>query len=207
MRKITAAACVMALFYGTVSAQDISSSQMGAPDRSRLSRGSYSLDTHHTHIVYKVDHFGLSSYYGMFGNVTGELNLDPAHPEISKLSVIIPVEKVLSTAPALDAHLRTEDFFDVAKFPTAKFSSTKITPIDDRTALIRGNLTLRGKSRQIDLRGRFTGAAVHPMTGLLTVGFEASGRIKRSDFGIDYIVPLVSDEVDLTITAVFEKAR
>ncbi|CAA9503833.1 MAG: Protein yceI precursor [uncultured Sphingomonadaceae bacterium] len=99
-------------------------------------------------------------------------------------------------------HLRNADFFDVERFPAARFVSTRIEP-RGQEATVTGNLTLRGVTKSVTLRARFVGAGA--MMGKDTVGFRAEGRIKRSDFGISYGLPLVSDKVLLTINAAFDK--
>lgn len=205
-KTFSTAALILIGAAGSLSAQTVSPNQMGKPDPSRIVSGTYKLDPGHTHIVYKVNHFGLSSYYGMFGSLEGTLTIDPQRPQESVVSVTIPIDNIQSTTPPLDAHLKTEDFFDSAKYPHARFRSTKID-VSGHNARITGELTIRDKTRTVELEGRFVGAAVHPMSELLNVGFEATGTIKRSDFGINYLVPLVSDEIALTITSVFEKVE
>jgi polyisoprenoid-binding protein YceI len=206
IRTLLSAALIWTGVTGNLAAQTISPDQMGKPEPSRIVAGTYNLDPMHTHIIYKVDHFGLSSYYGMFGSLEGKLTIDPKKPQDSSVSVTIPIDKIQSTTPPLDAHLKTEDFFDSGKYPEARFRSTKID-VSGNTAKFTGELTIRDKTKTVELEGRFVGAAVHPMSELLNVGFEATGTIKRSDFGINYLVPFVSDEVALTITAVFEKVE
>ena len=91
-----------------------------------------------------------------------------------------------------------------AKFPTAHFESTSVR-VSGTTATIVGNLTIKGVTRPVTLAAQFVGAGKAPMGGKDAVGFEATTTIKRSDFGVNYGVPLVTDEVPLTISAAFEK--
>lgn len=111
----------------------------------------------------------------------------------------------MTTASAeLTAHLKNTDFFEVATFPEATFVSRKVSgPGPDYR--IDGDLTLKGKTQPVALEARFVGTGTNPMTKAETVGFHAKGTIKPSDFGITYIVPMVSDAVALDITAAFEK--
>lgn len=184
----------------------------GAPDRSRVAAGTYAADPGHTIVVWEVDHFGFSKYQGIFGDVTGTLVLDPANPAAAKVDVTIPVSKVTTASTGLTGHLlragkdgAKPDFFgpDPAD---ARFVSTRVVLDDDGDeATVTGNLTLNGVTRPVTLEVDFHGAGTSPGSKKETVGFEAEGEIRRSDFGILYGIPLVSDRVELKIHAAFEK--
>ena len=177
----------------------------GAADPSRVVAGTYKVDPAHTQVRWKVSHLGFSNFDGFFADPTGTLTIDPRRPEAATLSIVIPVDKVVSTSPALDKHLRNADFFDAAKFPTATFTSTRVQPQGQR-ARIAGNLTLHGVTRPVVLDARFVGAGNNPRGNkALNIGFEATTRIKRSDFGISYAAPAISDTVELQINAAFER--
>ncbi len=85
------------------------------------------------------------------------------------------------------------------------FKSEKVTPTDKNAADIEGQLTLHGVTRPLTLHATFNGAGVNIMDKHYTVGFNATGHIKRSDFGVKTYVPLIGDDVDLTLSAAFEK--
>jgi polyisoprenoid-binding protein YceI len=176
----------------------------GAPEPARVKAGSYTVDSAHTQVVFKVNHLGFNSYYGIFGGAKGSLTLDPAKPTASAVSIEIPIALILTTNNELNTHLKAPDFFDAAKFPTATFKSTSVA-VEGTKAKITGNLTLKGVTKPVVLDAWFTGAGVGPMNKAETVGFEATTTVKRSDFGVSYGVPLVSDEVPLKITVAFEK--
>ena len=177
----------------------------GAADPSRVVAGTYKVDPAHTQVRWKVNHLGFSHFDGFFADPTGTLVIDPRRPQAAKLSITIPMEKVVSTSPALDKHLRNADFFDVAKHPTATFVSTRIQPQGQR-ARITGNLTLHGVTRPVVLDARFVGAGNNPRGDkALNIGFEATTRFSRSAFGIAYGVPAIGDMVELQINAAFEK--
>lgn len=176
----------------------------GKADASLVKAGNYAVDSAHTQIVFTVNHLGFNSYYGIFGGATGSLTLDPAKPATSSVSIEIPLAELVTTNQQLNAHLAAPDFFDTKKFPTASFKSTSVT-VDGTKAKIAGNLTLKGVTKPVVLDAWFTGAGPAPMTKAATVGFEATTTIKRSDFGVSYGVPIVSDEVPLRITVAFEK--
>jgi polyisoprenoid-binding protein YceI len=167
--------------------------------------GTYKVDPHHTQVIWSVDHFGFSRLYGMVGSMSGTLQIDPARPSAAKLQIDIPLSGLTVTSPNFAQHLATPDLFDTAKFPTARFVSRSIS-VRGQEATITGDLTLHGVTRPVELEARLYGAGANPMSKAQTVGFSAKGQLKRSDFGLGFGVPAVSDVVDLEITAAFEKA-
>lgn len=188
-----------------------SPSAPGAPDKSRVTAGTYAADSNHTMVVWQVDHLGFSNYTGIFGDVTGTLVLDPKNPTASKVDVTIPVAKVTTASAGLTAHLLREgkdggkpDFFGPNP-ADAKFVSTSVVvDKDGDEAKVMGNLTLNGVTKPVTLDVDFHGAGMG-MNKKETVGFEADTTIKRSDFGVSMGIPFVSDEVELKIHAAFEK--
>lgn len=176
----------------------------GAPDPARAVSGTYTVDSAHTQLLFTVMHLGMTEYTGQFVTPTGTLVLDTKNPGASKVEVVFPVAKVSTTVAALDAHLKSPDFFDSDKFPEARFVSTKIVTTGTK-ATIMGNLTLKGVTKPVVLQARFVGAGTNARTNKVYVGFQATGTVKRSDFGITYTLPMVSDEVALTINAGFQQ--
>lgn len=182
----------------------------GAPDPSRVTAGTYAADSSHSLIGWEVNHFGFNDYYGIFGDVAGTLVLDPANPNAAKVDVTIPVASVTTASKGLTEHLlragkdgASPDFFGPAPAP-ARFVSTAVTA-KGMTAMVTGNLTLNGVTKPVTFEAEFTGAGNNPFNKRATVGFEAEVAIKRSDFGVNYGIPLVSDEVELDISVAFEK--
>lgn len=187
----------------------------GARDVSRITGGNYVADHEHTLIRWRVDHLGITPYFGLFGQITGNLSLDPANPAAAKVDVTIPVAQVTTASAGLTSHLLRApataggkpDFFGPNPAP-ARFISTAVSADKAAgTAKITGNLTLNGVTKPVTLDASFYGAGKAPpeMGNAEMVGFEAKSKIKRSDFGIDMGIPLVSDEVDLEIVAAFTK--
>ena len=175
----------------------------GAPDVSRVTAGNYKIDPGHSQVVFTLNHLGFTEYTGQFTQPTGTAVLDPANPANDKVDVTFAIAKVSTTVSALDAHLQKPEFFDAAKFPDGHFVSTKVT-VNGKTATIAGELTLKGVTKPVVLTARFIGAGANPMSKKATVGFAATTTIKRSDFGVSYGLPVVSDEVRLTINVAFE---
>ncbi|MGI4880883.1 MAG: YceI family protein [Janthinobacterium lividum] len=178
----------------------------GAADASRVVAGTYAADPAHTQVAWRLSHLGFSTYDGLFGGTTGTMTIDPAKLAATTIAVTVPIAGLVTTVPALDTHLKSPDFFDAAKFPTATFTSTGVA-VSATRARITGMLTLHGVSRPVTLDARFVGAGLNPRTKKTAVGFEATTTIKRSDYGMSYSVPAVGDEVALTINAAFEKAN
>ena len=176
----------------------------GSMDTTKITGGTYDADPAHTLIGFRVNHFGFSDYFGIFGDVSGTLMLDKNAPEKSSVNITIPVAKVTTASKKLTEHLKSEDFFNTENNGPATFISTKVT-VDGTDAEITGNLTINGVTKPVLLKGEFTGAGINPFNKKETVGFKATTAIKRSDFGISYGLPVVSDEVYLGITAAFEK--
>lgn len=167
--------------------------------------GHYKLETSHARVLFSVSHAGLSTWYGDFPGATGTLDLDPANLESSRLAVQVPTAGVDSNNGVLDAELRGDKWFDAARFPTITFVSRRIVRTGPIRANIIGDLTMHGVTKPVILQARFNKAGINPFAKTYTVGFEVSGTIKRSDFGVSEDVPLVGDEVNLLISAPFEK--
>ena len=166
--------------------------------------GVYALDSSHGKITWSVKHLGFSTYYGQFVNVEATLNLDPANPSASSLTATIPLTDVDPNSDGLKAHLQTADFFDTANHPVATFVSRSVTvDADDASeATVVGDLTPRGETRPVTMEVEFNQAGPS-MGGAYRVGFDGEATIKRSEFGVDYAVPAVSDEVELHIEGEF----
>lgn len=167
--------------------------------------GAYRLEPIHTRVLFSVSHMGFTTWYGDFNRASGTLQLDPAHPAASQVDVSVPVASVATTNATLDGELKGADWFDAARYPAMTFVSRKVTPTGPDRADVQGDLTLHGVTKPVTLQARFNGAGVNPLDKAYTVGFEISGAIRRSDFGVSKYVPLVGDEVQLIISAAFEK--
>lgn len=183
--------------------------QPGKPDPATISGGTYKADAGHTLVKWEVDHLGFTPYFGIFGDVTGTLQFDPKNPGAAKVDVTIPVSKVTTASTGLTAHLlkpaeggKPADFFGASP-ADARFVSTNVA-VDGQSATITGNLTLNGVTKPVTLAAKFYGAGMG-MGNKENVGFTATGAIKRSEFGMKFLVPMVSDDVKLEIVAAFVK--
>jgi polyisoprenoid-binding protein YceI len=210
-----AAAATLAVVTGSIAAAPAIFAQgapevPGQPDPARVTVGTYAADPNHSLIGWEVSHFGFNDYYGLFGDVAGTLTIDPANLSAAKVDVTIPVANVTTASKGLTEHLLRAgkdggkpDFFGPAP-ASARFVSTTVQAVG-LTALITGDLTINGVTKPVTLEAEFTGAGINPYNKKATIGFEAETSIKRSDFGVNYGIPFVGDEVELDISVAFEK--
>jgi len=162
---------------------------------------SYKLDPHHTSVVWTANHFGFSNPSGKFSEVEGDLVLDEKHPAKSKVNVVIKMANLFTGYDKFDNHLKSADFFNIEKYTTATFTSKKINLTGKNSAKVMGDLTLLGVTKPVTLNVKMNKIAVSPISQKKTAGFTATAVIKRSDFGIDYAIPAVGDNVKLLIEA------
>jgi polyisoprenoid-binding protein YceI len=212
MRKWTlplAAASLAVLSIGTLQALNGPPQIPGQLEPSRVQAGTYKTDKDHSLIGWRLNHFGFNDYFGIFGNVDGTLTIDPANLSGAKVDATIPINPIVASQGLHDHLLRAgqnggkPDFFGPNPQP-AHFVSTQVA-VNGNKAQINGNLTLNGVTKPVTINAEFTGAGNSMMGNKPTVGFEGTAKIKRSDFGLDTFVPMVSDEVELQITTAFEK--
>lgn len=182
-----------------------------APDVSAVPAGDYRLDASHASLIFKVNHTGMSTYTAGFDRFDVKLKLDPAHPETATLTATVDVKSLDIPAPPAGfvADLLGATWFDAAKHPQMTFVSTRVEKTGAATAKIHGDLTLRGVIRPVVLDATFIGgyAGYAPYDPQARVGFSATAKIKRSEFGMTYGIPApgstmgVGDEVDIQIDA------
>jgi polyisoprenoid-binding protein YceI len=197
------AGAMTALLAMSASVSPANAQQVSPRDPSAVTAGTYKIEPYHTQVSFSISHFGFSNYSGFFSGAAGTLQLDPASAATSTLEVSIPVSSILTTAPVLDNMLKSDQWFDAAKYPNATFVSTNVTPVGPDSATITGKLTLHGVTKQVTLKARLVGSGTNPMDKTFNVGFEAVGKIRRGDFGIKQYLPLVGDEVTLKIAGAF----
>jgi polyisoprenoid-binding protein YceI len=174
-------------------------------DPAQIQAGTYVVDPNHTQVGWRVSHMGFSNYAGGFSDVSGTLDLQPKNPSAAKLTIKIPVASVTTTSAKLTDELKGDQWLDAAKFPEMTFVSTKVTPEGKDKAKVTGNLTLHGVTKPVTLDVTLVGAGVNPLSKKVTVGFDATGTLKRSEFGVKTYVPLIGDDLHLTIAGAFER--
>ena len=140
----------------------------------------YTIDPAHTSFGFTVKHMMISNVPGEFDKFDGQIIYSPADLANSKANVTIDVSSINTRIDKRDAHLKSPDFFDAAKFPTITFVSTKFTPMS-----ITGNLTMKGVTKEITIPVTISGP-VKTMMGGQAIGITGSATINRQDYGINW---------------------
>lgn len=174
-------------------------------DLKDIPSGVYALDPNHASITFRVLHLGFSRYTGRFDKFDATLDFDSANPENSKLDVIINPNSVNTNNAKLEEELKAEPYFNTVKFPAMTFVATKIERTGDTTGTITGDFTMLGVTRSVTLDATFIGGGEHPMMKKPTLGFSATGSLKRSAFGLEKLIPMVGDDVTFDVQAEFNK--
>ncbi len=159
----------------------------------------YTMDPDHTDVIASWSHFGFSNPIAHFGQVDGEITYDPDNIGASSVNVTIPLAGLDSHVEAFDEHLRSDDFFDAATYPTITFDSTAVEAAGDGKLKVTGDLTVHGVTRPV-VRDVTLNKIGENMMKQPAVGFDATTTIKRSEFGVGMYAPNVSDEVQIRIT-------
>lgn len=161
-----------------------------------ITSGNYSLDPTHASLTFRISHFGVSDYLGRFNDIDGTLDFDEANPSAAKLSFTAEIDSLDVNNPDFEETLKGDGWFDAAAHPTATFVLDGITVTGEDNGVANGQLTLKGITQPVTLDVRFIGAINNPLTRKYTVGFDAKGRIKRSDFGITKFLSIAGDKFD-----------
>lgn len=161
---------------------------------------SWVLDPSHSQILFSYDHLGYSTTYGMFSGFEGTIEFVQDDPAASSVQVSFPVRTMLTGWEQRFAHFMSPDFFDAAEDEMVTFVSTGIEVTGETTALITGDLTLNGVTREVVLDAELNQLGQHPMENKPWAGFDATTTVLRSDFGLGMFAPFVSDEVEITIS-------
>lgn len=153
----------------------------------------------HAFINFKVSHLGYSWLYGTFKDFDGSFSFDAAKPEASKVQVEIKTASLDSNHAERDKHLRSPDFLNVDKNPTASFVSTAVKSTGEGTADITGDLTLNGVTKPVVIAAKFIGEGKDPWGGY-RAGFEGTTQIKMKDFDIKMDLGPASESVELILS-------
>jgi polyisoprenoid-binding protein YceI len=168
----------------------------------------YTLQPDYTQGVFRWNHLGFSSPAAAFGQVEGTMEFDRENPTKSFVRLTIPMTSLSTTVPGLDEHLRSPDFFDIAKFPSATFVSTRVERgRSSDKFLVTGDLSMHGVTKPVTIDVAVIKVGVNPRLNMPCVGFDATAKLKRSDFGLGKFVPLVSDEIDIHISSEVAEAQ
>lgn len=175
-----------------------------------MPQGKYTLDLSHGSIVWKVSHLGLSNYVARFADFDAAINFNPSDIEKSQVTASIDPMSIQTAYPTPEKEdfnqvLATDKgWFNANAFSRINFASTSIDMTTDKTAVMKGNLTFLGVTKEVTLDVVFNGAMTkQPFSGKPTMGFSASTNILRSEFGMDKYVPSIGDNVEIMIEGEF----
>lgn len=144
----------------------------------------YAIDTDgmHASITFRVSHLGFSWIHGRFDDFEGTFTFDEKNPAATKISVRIDPASINTNHAGRDNHLRSKDFLNVDAYPEARFESTSVTVTGDNSARVRGNLTLHGVTKEIEITAQYVGGGKDPWGGYRQ-GFTGVARFNPNDFG------------------------
>lgn len=169
-------------------------SVMGAPQ-------SYTIDSDHTFPYFRISHLGFSTLMGRFNETNGKIVVDKEN-NTGSVEVVIDAASIDTDHKKRDDHLRSPDFLNAVEFPEITYESTDVTIHDDGSAVVEGELTISGVTKPVTLDVSRMNCDIHPMDPekkKYVCGFDARTTIKRSDFGVDYALPAIGDEMELIL--------
>lgn len=180
MKKMIAAAVVVAA-SGTAAAAD-----------------TYVIDPTHTYPMFEISHLGFSTMRGGFNKTEGRIVLDTTK-KTGSIDITIDATSLTTPVPKLDEHLKNEDFFEVAKYPTITFKSDQLAFEGDTLQSVTGDLSMHGVTRPVTLTVTHFACKEHPMLKKPHCGADAEVTIQRSEWGISAYSPAVGEDVQLKI--------
>lgn len=163
-----------------------------------LAADSYTIDVRHTFPTFEVNHLGFSTQRGRFNKAEGKIKLDPA-AKSGSVELKIDAASIDMGIDEWDKHMKSEDFFNVEKFPAITYKSTRVLFDGDKIVGVEGDLTLLGVTKPVKLAVANFRCGEHPRLKKPMCGADASTTIKRSEFGMKYGLPGVGDDVKLEI--------
>lgn len=199
-----AALLVVPFFGGPAEVKAVAQAGASKVAYAPIPAGEYKIDPAHSTIGFAVRHFEINWVEGRFKDFEGTIRYDDKDVTKSSVEFTAKVESIDTGVAARDKHLRTADFFEVEKFPTLTFKSTRVERKGKDAYVLHGDLTLKGVTKPVQLPFRLTGAIKDPR-GSTRFGVEAQAKINRRDFGVNYGGPLtggglqVGDEVNINL--------
>ncbi len=166
--------------------------------------GTWTVDGAHTNVGFSIRHLGISTVRGRFSDVAGTIVANAAHPEKSSVNFTIQATSIDTDNKMRDDHLRSDAFFDVAKYPQITFQSTRVDKAKRGGYVAVGNLTIHGVTRPVSLPFHIDGPIKDPFGGV-RFGLETQTRLNRHDFGVGATGMFSGDsaigsDVDVTIS-------
>lgn len=165
---------------------------------------SWNIDTAHSVVEFSVKHMVVATAKGRFEKVSGQAEFDEANPANSWVEATVETASINTGDANRDGHLKSADFFEVEKYPTITFKSTKVEKDGDEFK-VTGDLTIHGETKPVTLNVEYNGQGTNPFTKNTHAGFSAKTSINRKDFGLNWNVALeaggflVSDKVNIVL--------
>jgi polyisoprenoid-binding protein YceI len=167
--------------------------------------GTYEIEPTHTSVTWRLSHVGLSTYTARFDKITGSIELNPTNPTASSANIQIDANSVNTGLPRFDAEIAKSVFKSEAN-PMITFKSTSLTATSATTGIMTGDLSVAGVTKPMSLNVTYNNGRMSPFARRQNIGFSATGKIKRSDWGMTNWVNFgIGDDVDLIIEAEFLK--
>ena len=159
----------------------------------------YDVDPVHSAAIFRIKHLGISYVYGRFNDLSGTLKIDNKNPAGHAVDIHVKTKNVDTFNVERDNHLRSLDFFDAEKFPLISFKSESFQKVSSDSYEVVGELSIHGVTRPLTVKVQQTGADKDPWGGY-RIGFETTFTIKRSDFGMNFMMGGVGDEVRIIVS-------
>lgn len=159
----------------------------------------FTVDPVHSSVVFRIKHLDVSYFHGRFNNISGSFTLDPADPAQAKFDFTVKADSLDTGIDKRDQHVKGPDLFNVRQFPTITFQSTKVAAAGKGAYQVTGNLTLHGVTKPVTVTIEPTGTG-KGMKGEPLAGVETTFTIRRSDFQMTGMSPMLGDEVRLTVS-------
>ena len=177
--------------------------------------GPYVLEKNHAYLTWNISHGGLSTYTGVFTDFDASLNFDPENPAASMINVSINPTAIQTNYPDPEKKVEWETelaqdakFFNASEHPQITFTSTSVEATGENTGRVTGDLTLLGVTKPVTLDITYNGTANLPWFGERDlVGFNASGVVKRSEFGMTALLPKHGDDIRIEFSGEFLQAE
>lgn len=187
-------------------------STLTAPLQTSTTTTTWNIDPTHSVAEFKVKHMMISNVKGQFPKVSGKLTLDESEITNSRIDASIEASSIETRDAQRDAHLKSADFFDVEKFPTLSFKSTRVAVGKPGELAVSGDLTIRGVTRNVIFNVEGPTPPAKDPWGNTRVAVSATTKINRKDFGLTWNAALetggilVGDEITITLDVQFVKA-
>ncbi|MGA6102825.1 YceI family protein [Psychrobacter pocilloporae] len=159
----------------------------------------WQLDNSHTRVGFSVEHMGFSTVMGHFSDVDGTVQFDLKNPNQTQFNFVVDTDSIDTGWEARDKHLKTDEFFNVEKYPTMSFKSTQVNFINPQQAKVTGDFTLLGQTKPLTLNLTLKKIDNSPLTKEPVVGFRATGNIDRTAYGMDAYSQGVTTNVPIQI--------